>query len=166
MTSTRMARGLAGLAAIVLCLATGVAEAQRSPEVDQKTRAITHSVMSPFCPGLLLADCPSEYARELRVEIEARVTKGESADAIEGDLVRRFGEQIRTEPGFYGIGVLAWLGPPVAAVIGLLVIVRTARAAMAAAAAATTAAQTPDGQALRLGDAMEHRLQDELDELD
>jgi len=150
------------LAAFACVLGSDSATAQSSADVDARTKAITHGVMSPFCPGLLLADCPSEKAFELREEIEARVAKGETREAIEDDLAARFGEQIRTEPGFFGIGLLAWLGPPIAAVIGLIVIVRKTRAATAAALAAQTAA----GPAAPLDDRAEHRLQNELDDLD
>lgn len=134
--------------------------AQSSKDIDREAKAITHHLMSPFCPGLLLADCPSGYAQELREEVAARVAKGESASSIENDLVTRYGEQIRTEPGLTGIGWLAWLAPPTAALIGLALIVGRTRAATAAGA---LAAERP---APSLDGAMAERLQDELDDLD
>ncbi|MGE3578621.1 MAG: cytochrome c-type biogenesis protein CcmH [Vicinamibacterales bacterium] len=150
------------VATFACALGSHAAAAQPSADVDARTKAITHDVMSPFCPGLLLADCPSEKAFELREEIGARVARGETRESIEDDLAARFGEHIRTEPGFSGIGLLAWLGPPIAALIGLLVIVRQARLATAGGLAAQTAA----GPAAPIDDRTEHRLQDELDELD
>lgn len=150
------------LFALVGVAAPAVAGAPVPPEVDQRTKAITHHLMSPFCPGLLLADCPSGDAQVLREEVAARVAKGESSSSIENDLAARYGDAIRTEPALTGIGLLAWLGPPLAALIGFVVIVRKTRAATAGAAAA----QTAGGPAVPLGHAMDDRLQDELDDLD
>lgn len=94
------------------------AQPERSPEplvIDSAREAVAHALihnlMSPYCPGLLLADCRSEGARELRREIEQRIVRGEAADAIEADLVERFGPAIRTMPDFRGSGLVAWVAP-------------------------------------------------------
>ena len=50
--------------------------------VEAESRAIFTEVMSPFCPGLTLADCPSPDAFTMRGDIERRLKTGESRDAI------------------------------------------------------------------------------------
>lgn len=79
-------------------------------------RAVTNELMSPFCPGLTLAACPSPAAHELRIEIRSRFECGETRDAIIEDLLRRFGSQIDGMPSARGIGALVWAVPFVVAV--------------------------------------------------
>lgn len=135
----------------------GLAE---SPEQD--TNALTHQLMSPYCPGLLLADCQSGGARDLRAEILRRLKAGESAAAVEDDLVARFGASIRTVPAFDGIGMVAWIGPLVLGLAGLWVVVVAVRM--------VTRHRDPYGDPadshVNLESPLNTRLQDELDALD
>lgn len=111
---SRCRQCVAIVVAVVVTAASGRAE---SPEHD--ARALSRHLMSPYCPGLLLADCRSEGARLLRVEIEQRLAAGDTAGAVEADLVRRFGPSIRTVPDFRGFGLIAWIVPPVVGMVGL-----------------------------------------------
>jgi cytochrome c-type biogenesis protein CcmH/NrfF len=130
--------------------------------IEQQASALAHQLMSPYCPGLLLSDCRSEGARELRTEILQRMQAGEEADSIESDLVTRFGPSIRTEPAFSGIGLVAWLSPFVFAIAGLgLVILVVRRAAPHNRSAGTGTGFESENNA-----EMSVRLQDELDALD
>lgn len=76
---------------------------------DEEASALFDRVMSPFCPGLRLADCPSTGAAELRAAIRARLAAGEPAAAVETQLYAAFGDRIRSEPPARGIGLLAWI---------------------------------------------------------
>jgi cytochrome c-type biogenesis protein CcmH len=88
------------IVAVIALLALG--ETQRvtmqSAAEDEAGRIFSH-VMSPYCPGKLLADCTSPAAADLRAEIRARLEAGEDADAVERDLYARFGDSIRAVPG-------------------------------------------------------------------
>jgi len=130
--------------------------------VDQQANTMTHRLMSPYCPGLLLADCRSEGARELRSEILQRLQTGETPESIETNLVARFGPSIRTEPAFNGIGLIAWLSPFVFAIGGLVVLARVVRRA----ATRNRSSIVPTGLELEDDAGMSDRLQDELDALD
>jgi cytochrome c-type biogenesis protein CcmH/NrfF len=126
---------------------------------------LTHRLMSPYCAGLLLADCRSQGAVDLRAEILQRLESGERPDAIERDLIARFGSAIRTEPAFSGLGVVVWLGPLALGLAGIGLIGSLLRRA-------THRIRTPDGSEhdgveRDAGDVRMHlRLQDELDALD
>ena len=145
---------------VLLALAGAAAMAQST---DERTSAITHELMSPFCPGLLLADCPSDYARVLREEIARRVASGEASRSIEDDLIVRYGDQIRTIPSFHGVGVLAWVGPPIAGALGLLAVALALRSAMRADAAHDRQLQPPAEVEDRV---LNERLQYELEDMD
>jgi cytochrome c-type biogenesis protein CcmH/NrfF len=85
-------------------------EARQSP-ARQAASDLSRELMSPFCPGKLLADCTSPNAGELREAIADRLTAGESAAAVKADLVRQYGKEILGAPPAEGVGWLAWLVP-------------------------------------------------------
>jgi cytochrome c-type biogenesis protein CcmH len=94
-----VSRSVAVVAAVVVLLLASVHLSPAQPdEVDANAQRIFSSVMSPYCPGKLLADCTSPAAGELRAEIRSRLAAGEPPDAIERELYARFGDSIRAVP--------------------------------------------------------------------
>lgn len=102
--------------AFVTSLLFAIPARAQSPE--DLANDISNKVMSPYCPGVTLHDCPSQNALELRDDIEnyARdgMTEAEIMDRLEAD----FGPAIRAEPSSEGAGVLAWILPSIALLIG------------------------------------------------
>ncbi len=88
----------------------------------QEAFALAGQLMSPFCPGLLLSDCQSQGAHDLKDEIKKRLEAGETREAVVSDLVRRFGPAIRGAPELKGVGLLAWFGPAVIGGLGVVVL--------------------------------------------
>ena len=84
--------------------------------------SIENSVLSPYCPGRLLRDCPSGAASILKGEVRKQILAGESEAQIVSGLYQRFGEEIRGAPGREGFGLIAWLMPIVFVVLGLLIL--------------------------------------------
>ncbi|HWC15206.1 MAG TPA: cytochrome c-type biogenesis protein CcmH [Actinomycetota bacterium] len=72
---------------------------------------ISADVMSPFCPGLTLHDCPSDAAVALRERITKMAEAGYDRAAIMTELERDYGPTIRAVPDPRGSGLLAWLLP-------------------------------------------------------
>jgi len=100
------------LLAVLLVLASaGSARAQTN--VDEAADRLFHRVMSPYCPGKLLATCGSGQAETLRQEIRRDLAAGKPADEIESGLYYRFGDSIRSEPKTSGAGLIAWVFPAV-----------------------------------------------------
>lgn len=148
------------LVSVVLVIAP--ARVVLAQSAEQETSTLTHQLMSPYCPGLLLADCRSEGARDLRAEILRRVKAGESVTAVEEDLIARFGTAIRTVPGFSGVGIVVWIGPLVLGLAGFSVLVVAVR---------TTPHRDSESESLDDGNlnsdgGLNERLQGELDALD
>jgi cytochrome c-type biogenesis protein CcmH/NrfF len=85
-------------------------------EVPRAAREVIDNVLSPYCPGLLLANCPSPQADSLRKAIVDRARGGETREAIEADLLSWYGEAVRAAPKGEGLGVAAWVTPGVALV--------------------------------------------------
>jgi cytochrome c-type biogenesis protein CcmH/NrfF len=80
-------------------------------QVSDQAFALSSEIMSPFCPGLTLAACPSGAAAQLRSEIASRIAAGESRSMIVEGLVARFGEGIRGSPRPRGMALSLWIVP-------------------------------------------------------
>lgn len=127
------------------------------PQATNDANALFRRVMSPYCQGLVLADCPSGKAFELRDEIKARLAKGEKAELIEQELYRKFGDEIRTMPATHGFALGAWVFPPA------FLISMTALALWAIARAHRSRPVAPVGAPLRtISPEINDRIDDEL----
>lgn len=93
------------------------APAAAAPE-DVANR-ISNQVMSPFCPGVTLHDCPSQQADDLRARIRGWAEKGWSEDKIMDQLRVEYGPGISAVPGNEVGGIPAWLLPALVALGGL-----------------------------------------------
>jgi cytochrome c-type biogenesis protein CcmH len=139
---------------IILAMSASDGRAQGA-DIAQDAQRIFSQVMSPYCPGKVLADCTSSSAAELRAEIRNRLEAGESADAILNDLYARFGEEIRpAPPADSGWGRFLRIVPLIVFLISLVAIVRYL----------SRKRPSPQPQRSPVTDQdLERRLQDELD---
>lgn len=120
------APGLRGVLAASIALSVAllfgpgraVATETYSAEVQSEAAEVFGSVMSPYCPGKLIANCPSPAAGELREDIRRRIAEGESAEVIREELVSTYGEAVRAAPEATGFNMLAWLIPPLSLLVG------------------------------------------------
>ena len=82
--------------------ATVLALAARAGAEDlaalRHARALADELMSPFCPGRTLSDCPSPNAAALREEIRTWVAEGRSDAEIRAQLRSQFGDVLAAEP--------------------------------------------------------------------
>lgn len=105
--------------AVVGGLALGmVLTAGPDPGAVPTTDEVAARMMSPFCPGLTLEECPSDQASRLRGEINEMVLRGDTNEQIDRWIVDNFGEVALARPD----GTLAWVAPPLAILAGLFVI--------------------------------------------
>lgn len=76
-------------------------------------------IRSPFCPGQTLEICPSWQAEALRDSVDQWASNGLTADSLIELVVATHGEEYRGFPKRSGTGLLAWVMPPAALVLGL-----------------------------------------------
>ena len=88
---------------------------------DDVTNSVSQKIMSPFCPGLTLHDCPSDAAADLREDIAAWARQGLNEEQIIDRLENEFGPGILATPPKDGAGLVAWLFP----IAGLLAAIVT-----------------------------------------
>ena len=79
-------------------------EAAPSAEAEEVMQALSHDLMSPYCPGRTIATCPSPNARKLEAQILEQAEAGRSREQIEAALAERF-PGIR---GYVGRPELIW----------------------------------------------------------
>jgi cytochrome c-type biogenesis protein CcmH/NrfF len=114
---------------LAIAIAVGQATAQEptgqdATTIETKAGHIFNTVMSPFCPGRLIANCPSSAAADLQEEIRSQLAAGVTVDDIKNALYDRYGDEIRSVPEARGFGLLAWVMPGAFfVVVGLLVTV-------------------------------------------
>jgi len=94
----------------------------KEESAEATTHIISQSILSPFCPGRTLEDCPSSAATELRNQITTQVLSGKSQEDILNHLYGIYGEEIRAAPKKEGFGLVAWLAPLAFLLIGLIVL--------------------------------------------
>jgi cytochrome c-type biogenesis protein CcmH len=97
-------------------LLSGGAHASASPE--DVANEISQEIMSPYCPGVTLHDCPSGAANDLRVKIADWSEDGWSKERILNHLEEQFGDSVSATPPSSGAGLIAWLLPALAVLIG------------------------------------------------
>lgn len=133
----RGTRGLQGmLLATLFCV--GMAGAAQAAEAGW-SHALAHELMSPYCPGRALPDCPSSQATELRTWIVAQEAAGRTQEEVMAQLLARFGDEVLQKPRADGFGMAAYLIPVVAVAVGATVLLRFLRRQRAGATATPSA---------------------------
>jgi len=82
-----------------------------SHEIEDKALHISGQVMSPFCPGRMLRDCPSSGASELKATIRSLLSEGKNTEEVISELFELYGDDIKALPDDSLIGRSAWLAP-------------------------------------------------------
>ncbi len=106
-----MKRVLWGLLLCALAAAWGDAQTRNQEEVSRAALKLFNTVMSPYCPGALLADCTSSKAAVLRDKIRAELARGRDPQEIVDELIGDYGQQILGAPPMSGAGIAAWIRP-------------------------------------------------------
>ena len=106
-------------------------------------------VMSPFCEGVTLENCPSEEAVALRHKIATKAAAGWSEDRILRWLRADYGIR-EASPPTSGVGLAAWLAPAVAVLLGAVVITIVIRRKLPARRAPVERPRADPGELARL----------------
>ena len=114
-------------------------------ELHPEASEAISKLRSPFCPGFMLEVCPSSDAEALRDSLQAGALAGLSADSLVEWMIAAWGEEYRAFPEPSGSGLLAWVVPPMALLLGLgLVVIALRRLKGPAVVGAGTDAITED----------------------
>jgi cytochrome c-type biogenesis protein CcmH len=145
-------RSLFAIAAVAWALA-----AQPASAADEVAKSwhydVWNSMMSPYCPGRALLDCPSPQAGELREWIAEQEKAGRRREDVEEQLYQQFGDVILQAPRASGFGLAAYVTPIVGVLVGAVVLASfLRRQASAARQTAAPASAPPDPELDRIID--------------
>jgi cytochrome c-type biogenesis protein CcmH/NrfF len=87
------------------------AVAQETPAPEGWAYEVAAELMSPFCPGRTLADCPSQAAKSLVMWLVVQEAAGRTRVEVEEELYERYGDVLRPAPEARGFGLTAYLIP-------------------------------------------------------
>jgi cytochrome c-type biogenesis protein CcmH len=96
--------------------------AQAEPDAGGWSYELAHELMSPYCPGRTLAECPSEKADTLRMWLHVQEASGRPVDEVKAELVERFGDTVLSAPRPEGFGLAAYFLPVLAFLAGGLLV--------------------------------------------
>jgi cytochrome c-type biogenesis protein CcmH len=107
------------LAVLVVGALVYAAWPSSTPEtLTDHTRRLASELRCVDCESLSVADSATSSARATRVDIKARIQRGESDADIRQVYVDRYGETVLLKPSSNGIGALVWALPIAALLIG------------------------------------------------
>jgi len=148
----RFVRASLALAVLGICSA-----ASGSEEPEGWAYELASDVMSPYCPGRTLSECPSPQADQLRTWIILQEASGRTRADVEAELIERFGDGIRSRPRAEGFGLMAYVLPVVIFVAGGLLVAVFLRRQMRGAPSAAQEAPVET-----LDPELERRIDEEL----
>jgi cytochrome c-type biogenesis protein CcmH/NrfF len=131
------------LALAALALPASADESTGDGAATRWAYELPSQLMSPFCPGRSLADCPSPDAASLRMWIVVQAAAGRTRADVEDELYARYGEVIRAAPKAEGFGTAAYLIPIAVFAAGGALVAWFLRRATRRAAAGPTPAPAP-----------------------
>ena len=95
--------------------------------VDERTYQIARKMRCPVCQGESVAESRSEAAIAFRERIRELVAAGYSEQQITDYFIDRYGEWIVLEPKAHGVSWLIYVGPGLAVLVGLGVVIARVR---------------------------------------
>jgi len=118
---------LVALVAPTAALAVEPDEILKNPQLEARARQLSEELRCMVCQNQSIDDSAAPLARDLRLLVRERLTKGDSDNQVLNYLVSRYGEFVLLKPRFELHNLLLWGLPPFALVIGMIALFVTAR---------------------------------------
>ena len=140
-------RGFAMTALVCAAVASGSAlavqpeEMLKDPKLEARARELSRELRCMVCQNQSIDESEAPLARDLRLLVRERLTKGDTDPQVLDFLVARYGEFVLLKPPLEGRTIILWALPPVALLagaIGLFFAVRRRRTAQLEPAALST----------------------------
>ncbi len=118
---------LIALAAPTAALAVEPDEILKDPQMEARARHLSEELRCMVCQNQSIDDSAAPLARDLRLLVRERLTKGDSDRQVLNYLVARYGEFVLLKPRFELQNLLLWGLPPFALVAGMIALFMSAR---------------------------------------
>src|SRR6185437_13391687 len=113
-------------------------EILKDPALEARARNLSRELRCMVCQNQSIDDSEAPLARDIRILVRERLTKGDSDQQVTDYLVARYGEFVLLRPRFEWSTALLWGLPPVALFIGAFALIIMARRQKAAPAETAT----------------------------
>jgi cytochrome c-type biogenesis protein CcmH len=111
-SGTLLAIVFAALVASVLAAsAVEPDEMLKDPNLEARARAITRELRCVVCQNQSIDDSDAPLAHDMRVLVRARISQGDSDDAVRRYLVARYGNFVLLKPPLQADTLALWLSP-------------------------------------------------------
>jgi len=118
---------LLALVAPTAAFAVNPDEMLKDPTLEARARALSSELRCMVCQNQSIDDSEAPLARDLRLLVRERLTKGDSDQQVLNYLVARYGEFVLLKPRFELHNLLLWGLPPFALVAGMIALYMSAR---------------------------------------
>jgi cytochrome c-type biogenesis protein CcmH len=95
-----------------------------SPTQQDRFNQLTHQLRCVVCQNQSLAESNAPLAKDLRNIIANQIQQGADDESIKQFLVNRYSEFILYKPTFEAKTFILWLGPFLALIFGLILLLR------------------------------------------
>jgi Uncharacterized protein involved in biosynthesis of c-type cytochromes len=102
--------------------------AQQPTPSDDEVNAIARQLFCPICQNTPLDVCPTQACHDWRELIRQMLAEGKTPDEIKQYFVDHYGARVLSEPPQTGLNWLVYVVPPVAFLIGVLLLFQVFRA--------------------------------------
>ncbi len=90
--------------------------------LETRARAISKGLRCVVCQNQSIDDSNAPIARDMRILVRERLLLGDDDQQVVDYFVARYGEFVLLKPTFRPYTYPLWLGPPIMAVLGLMVL--------------------------------------------
>lgn len=97
------------------------------PALEARARTLSAELRCLVCQNQSIDDSDASLAKDIRVLIRERISKGETNDQVRDFLVSRYGDFILLKPPFKTETLLLWLSAPITLLLGGLAVVMASR---------------------------------------
>jgi cytochrome c-type biogenesis protein CcmH len=103
-----------------VALAVQPDEILKDPALEARARNLSRELRCMVCQNQSIDDSEAPLARDIRVLVRERLTKGDSDQQVMDYLVARYGEFVLLKPRFEWATALLWGLPPAALIVGMI----------------------------------------------
>jgi len=117
-------RRLAAIALVLAAIASSSSlavqpeEMLRDPKLEARARELSRELRCMVCQNQSIDESEAPLARDLRLLVRERITKGDTDQQVLDFLVVRYGEFVLLKPPLESKTIILWALPPVALLAG------------------------------------------------
>lgn len=125
----------------------GAAAAQSATPSPDEVNRVARQLYCPVCENVPLDVCPTQACADWRADIADKLALGWTDDQIKAYFAQQYGDRVLARPPARGLNLVVYLVPPLALLLGGLLLYRYLRARRPAPAPAPTTPAASDYQA-------------------